>query len=121
MRLLAMCVLLAWLVGGGLSAKAGDCVPAGPPAQLESETVDWTIVIRSGETCLRGLRSNAMTLESVVVSAPAKFGEATVERYGFSYNALRDFKGEDSFSVTMSGTNRGMRGNSIIRVQVSVR
>jgi hypothetical protein len=118
---LAVCLLLTWSVVGTLSAKAGDCVPAGPHAQLESETVDWTIVITSGQSCLRGLRSHAMTLESVVVSAPAKFGEATVEGYGFSYKAPRDFKGEDSFSVTMSGTNRGIRGNSIIRVQVSVR
>ena len=118
---LAICLLLAWLLVGGFSAKAGDCVPAGPRPQLESETVDWTIVITSGQTCLRGLRSRVMTLESVVVSTPAKFGEATVEGYGFSYKAPRDFKGEDSFSVTMSGTNRGIRGNSIIRVQVSVR
>ena len=118
---LAVCLLLAWLLVGVLSAKAGDCVPAGPRAQLDSETVDWTIVITSGQTCLRGLRSRAMTLESVVVSAPAKFGETTVQGYGFSYKAPRDFKGEDSFSVTMSGTNRGIRGNSIIRVQVSVR
>jgi hypothetical protein len=109
----AVCLLLAWLLVGVLSAKAGDCVPAGPRAQLDSETVDWT--------CLRGLRSRAMTLESLVVSAPAKFGEAMVQGYGFSYKAPRDFKGEDSFSVTMSGTNRGIRGNSIIRVQVSVR
>ena len=116
-----VCLLLAWLLVGVLSAKAGDCVPTGPPAQLNSETVDWTIVIMSGHTCLRGLRSRAMTLESVVVSAPAKFGEATVQGYGFSYKAPHDFKGEDSFSVTMSGANRGIRGNSIIRVEVSVR
>ena len=118
---LAVCLLLTWFLVGVHSAKAGDCVPAGPPAKLDFESVDWTIVIASGQTCLRGLRSGAMILESVAVSAPAKFGEATVQGYGFSYRAPRDFKGEDSFSVTMSGTNRGIRGNSIIRVQVSVR
>ncbi len=117
----AVCLLLAWFLAGVLSAKAADCFPTGPHPQLDSETVDWTIVITSGQSCLRGLRSRAMTLESVAVSAPAKFGEATVQGYGFSYKAPRDFKGEDSFSVTMSGTNRGIPGNSIIRVQVSVR
>ena len=117
----AACLLLAWVLLGGRSAEAGDCVPAGPGAQLNSETVDWTIVITSGQTCLRGLRARAMTIEGVVVTAPAKIGQATVLGYGFSYEAPRDFKGEDSFSVTMSGTNRGVRGYSIIRVQVSVR
>jgi hypothetical protein len=116
----AMGLLVTSLVVGAQSAKAGDCVPAGPPAKLDSESVDWTIVIASGQTCLRGLRSGTMILESVTISAPAKFGEAKVQGYGFSYGAPRDFKGEDSFSVTMVGTNRGFRGNSIILVHVSV-
>jgi hypothetical protein len=117
---LAVGLLVTWLAVGAQSAKAGDCIPAGPPAKLDFEAVDWTIVIASGQTCLRGLRSSAMTLESVAISAPAKFGEAMVQGYGFSYGAPRDFKGEDSFSVTVVGTNRGIRGNSIIHVHVSV-
>jgi hypothetical protein len=117
---LAVGLLVTWLVVGAQSAEAGDCIPAGPPAKLDFESVDWTILIPSGQTCLRGLRSGAMILESVAVSAPAKFGEAMVQGYGFSYVAPRDFKGEDSFSVTMVGTNRGFRGNSIIHVHVSV-
>ncbi len=118
---LATCLLLIWFLVGVASAKAGDCVPGGPPAQLDSEAVDWTIVIASGQSCLRGLRSGAMILERVALSAPAQFGEAIIRGYGFSYTAPRGFKGEDSFSVTMSGTNRGIRGNSVIRVHVSVR
>jgi hypothetical protein len=116
----AVGLLVTSLVVGAQSAKAGDCVPAGPPAKLDSESVNWTIVIASGQTCLRGLRSGTMILESVAISAPAKFGEAMVHGYGFSYVAPRDFKGEDSFSVTLVGTNRGFRGNSIILVHVSV-
>jgi hypothetical protein len=116
----AVGLLVTWLLFGAQSAKAGDCIPAGPPAKLNSEFVDWTIVIASGQTCLRGLRTSAMILESVTISAPAKFGEAIVQGYGFSYAAPRDFKGEDSFSVTLVGTNRGVRGDSTIRVHVSV-
>ena len=67
---LAVGLLVTWLVFGAQSAKAGDCVPAGPPAKLDSESVDWTIVIASGQTCLRGFRSGAMILESVAISAP---------------------------------------------------
>jgi hypothetical protein len=114
-------LLLTWLLLGVDLAKAGDCVITGAPPILDSKPVEWTIVIASGQSCLRGLRSGAMTLESVVVSTPAKFGEATIQGYGFSYRAPRDFKGDDSFSVIMSGVNRGIHGNSIIRVSVSVR
>lgn len=117
---LALGLLVTWLVVGAQSARAGDCAPAGPPARLDFESVNWTIVIASGQTCLRGLRSGAMILESVAISAQPKFGEAIVQGYGFSYGAPRDFKGEDSFSVTLVGTNRGVRGDSTIRVHVSV-
>src|SRR5579862_3102753 len=68
----AVGLLVTWLVVGAQSARAGDCVPAGPPAKLNSETVDWTIDIVSGQTCLRGLRTSAMILESVAISAPAR-------------------------------------------------
>lgn len=113
-------LLVAWLIIGTQSAMAGDCVPAGSPPKLNSETVEWTIVVPSGQTCLRGLRSGAMMIESITISAPAKFGAATVQGYAFSYGAPRDFKGDDSFSVTIVGTNRGVRGNSTLLIHVSV-
>lgn len=116
----AVQLLAIWLVLGVQSARAGDCIPAGPLPTLNSESVNWNIVIASGRTCLRGLRSSAMIIKSVAISAPAKFGEAMVQGYGFSYEAPSDFKGEDSFAVTLVGTNRGIQGNSVIRVHVSV-
>jgi hypothetical protein len=57
---LAVGLLVTWLVVGAQSAKAGDCVPAGPPPKLDFESLNWAIVIASGQTCLRGLRSGAM-------------------------------------------------------------
>jgi hypothetical protein len=118
MRLVQLLVI--WLIVGTQSANAGDCIPGGPFPTLNSESVDWNIVIPSGRTCLHGLRTGAMLIKSVAISAPAKFGEAIVQGYGFSYEAPPDFKGEDSFAVTLVGTNRGISGNSIIRVHVSV-
>jgi hypothetical protein len=61
-----------------------------------------------------------MIIKSVAISEPAKHGEAIVQGYGFSYEAPPDFKGEDSFVVTLDGTNRGIQGNSVIRVHVTV-
>ncbi len=116
----AVGLLVTWLLIGAQPALAGDCVPAGPLPKLDSETVQWTIVILGGHTCLHGLRSGAMMIDSITISAPAKYGTATVQGYGFSYGAPRDFKGDDSFSVAVTGTNRGVRGNSTLLVHVSV-
>jgi hypothetical protein len=114
-------IILASLVLETLPAHAGDCVVNGPAPRLDSQPVEWTFVIASGQSCIRGLRSGAMQLDSVYLSSPAKAGEATVQGYSFTYRAPRDFKGEDSFSVTMSGANRRIRGSSIIQVNVFVR
>lgn len=113
--------LVTWLLLGGGQAMAGGCAITGPPAKLDSTAIDWTLVIASGQSCVHGLRGGAMMLDSVRISAPAKSGEAAVQGYGFVYRARADFKGEDSFSVVIAGSNRGIRGSSTIRVLVSVR
>src|SRR4051812_4359935 len=89
--LLTACCLL-----GASAAHAGGCVIAasGPPARLlAAETIDWTFVIASGQSCVRGLRSGAMLIESVSLVAPAKIGAAAVAGYGFTYRAPADYKG----------------------------
>jgi hypothetical protein len=121
MRPAAYLFALAWCSFGASGAEAGDCVVNGSPPRLDSQPVEWTFTIASGQSCIRGLRSSAMILDNVSISSPAKAGEATVQGYSFSYKAPRDFKGEDSFAVTMVGTNRRIRGSSVIQVHVSVR
>ena len=58
-----------------------------------------------------------MVLHNVSISDPAQNGEATTEGYGFVYKARPNFKGEDAFSVTMTGLERGIRGTTIVRVR----
>ena len=112
---------LALLLLGAPCAEAGYCVVDGPQPRLDSQPVEWKFTIASGESCVRGLRSGAMQLDSVSISTPAKVGQATVQGYSFSYKAPRGFKGEDAFAVTMTGANYRIRGSSIIQVHVSVR
>ena len=116
-----VCLLSFIFMVGIDSVGAGECAVTGPRVKLDSQSVDWTLVIASGQSCVRGLRSAAMTLESVSLGSPAQFGEVIVQGYSFVYRARTDFKGEDSFSVVMTGTNKGIRGTSIIRVLVSIR
>jgi hypothetical protein len=120
-RVAAAVAALTASLFAGIRPVLADCAIIGPPARLDGETVDWTLVIGSGQRCLRGLRHGAMLLDSVIIGAPAKLGVATVQGYGFSYRAPSDAKGEDAFSVTMAGSNRGIRGASTIRVRVLVR
>jgi hypothetical protein len=110
------------MVAAGVGpTQAADCTIAGPRPQLDSQPIEWKLAIGSGQSCIRGLRSNAMILDSVKISEPAKFGDVTTQGYSFTYRAPREFKGDDTFAVAMSGTNRGVRGTSVILVHVSVR
>ena len=121
MRSVAGRFVLASLLLGAPCAEAGYCTVDGPQPRLDSQPIEWKFTIASGESCIRGLRSGAMQLDSVSISTPAKAGQATVQGYSFSYKAPQGFKGEDTFSVTMTGANYRIRGSSIIQVHVSVR
>src|SRR3954467_4936740 len=91
-------VLVSFLLGAPC-AQAGYCIVDGPQPRLDSQPVEWKFTIASGESCIRGLRSGAMQLDSVSISAPAKVGQVTVQGYSFSYRAPRGFRGEDEFAV----------------------
>ena len=118
--LVAVLAGAAAALAGAAPAQAGDCLVEGPSPHLDSQPVDWTFAIAGGQRCLRGVRSGAMLLDSVAIGSPARFGEATAQGYGFAYKAPQGFKGEDVFSVVMSGRYRGVRGTSTINVRVMV-
>lgn len=105
----------------GSPARAWDCIVSGAQPKLDGQTVDWKMEVAAGQRCLRGVRSGAMLLDTVKIESPAKTGFATTQGYSFAYAAPARFKGEDSFTVAMSGTYRGTRGTSVIRVNVTVR
>ena len=125
-RRTAGCLLLASLLIAHSPVIAAECLITGMPIRLDSEFLKWTLIIANGQTCVRGLRSRSMTLESVAISSPAQFGKVTAQGYSFVYKAPDKFTGdkftgEDKFSVTVSGANRGIGGASNIDVQVLVR
>src|SRR5262245_55541985 len=113
-----LCVGSILAAGPGL---ADDCLVSGPRPRLDAAPVDWQLVIASGQRCVRGLRSATMVLDNVTISAPAQFGEATTAGYGFVYRAPPQFKGEDTFSVSLVGVERGIRGSTTVNVRVVVR
>ena len=114
-------ITLALLLLFGGAASADPCVfSSGPEFQLKSDTVEWAMKIASGQTCIRGLRSGAVSSITVELISPPQSGKVTVLGPGFSYNAKADYQGPDTFTLRVSGTLRRVRGTSEILVIVDV-
>ena len=97
-------------------ASAQTCVTQAPRYALTSDTVDWSIQVASGQSCVRGLRLGNVVVEKVSLTTPPKSGNVRLEGPGFRYTANSGFHGEDSFMVEGK-----VRGTSTIRVVVSVK
>jgi Bacterial Ig domain len=102
-------------------ASAQTCVTQAPRYLLTSDTVDWSIQVGSGQSCVRGLRSGNVVLQKVTLTTPPKSGNLQLVGPGFRYTANPEFHGEDSFSVEVSGFTGQVRGTSTIHVAVSVK
>ena len=87
---------------------------------LTSDTVDWSIKIGSGQSCIPGLRFNNVAIESVKLVSPPQTGHVTLRGPGFTYAAKSDYEGRDAFTVAVSGTINRVRGSSTIRIMVSI-
>jgi hypothetical protein len=99
----------------------GDCaLTREPPYQLKSDTVDWTIQISSGQSCVRGLRHGRVTIHTAKLISSPQSGQVKLLGSGFSYTAKSDFQGQDSFTIQVSGMLNGIHGSSDIRIIASV-
>lgn len=101
-------------------AAAGDCVSHPAPLRLESDTVQWLIVIARGDECIQGLRGRTMIFESVSAIEQPKTGRVVLQGPSFHYYAAAD-AGSDSFRLLIAGTSMRMRGTSTVDVVVQVR
>src|SRR6476660_7280631 len=103
------------------AASAQTCVTQAPRYALTSDTVDWSIQVATGQSCVRGLRWGNVVLERIVLTNPPKSGNVQLFGPGFRYTANSGFHGDDSFSVEVRGFAGKVRGTSTIRVAVSVK
>ena len=90
------------------------------PFQLSSDTVEWTMLIASGRTCIQGLRLGSINITSVKLIAPPQSGKVDIKGPSFSYAAKADFQGQDEFTIQVSGTVVRIAGVSDVKVTVSV-
>jgi hypothetical protein len=101
-------------------ATAGDCLSRPEIFRLQSETVQWSMVIARGDECIQGLRGKTMILESVTVVEQPKKGRVVVQGPSFRYFAGPE-AGIDSFKLVVVGSSMRMNGTSMISVEVQVR
>ena len=87
---------------------------------LSADSVDWSIRIVAGRSCIGGFRVGDVTIEKVRVVAPPTSGDVTLKGPGFTYKAKTNYQGQDSFAVMVSGSSRRVPGLSIVRVLISV-
>jgi len=65
------------------AASAQTCVTQAPRYALTSDTVDWSIQVASGQSCVRGLRLGNVVVEKVSLTTPPKSGNVRLEGPGF--------------------------------------
>jgi hypothetical protein len=101
--------------------SAQTCVSQAPHYLLTSDTVDWSIQVASGQSCLRGLRYGNVVLQKVSLAAPPKSGNVQLVGPAFRYTANPGVHGEDSFTIEVSGVAGKVPGTSTMHVAVSVK
>src|SRR5258708_39593956 len=80
--------LLALLLVFVRPALGDACVlTMGSQYQLKSDTVDWTMQTSSGQSCIRGLRYERVTIETAKLVSPPQSGQVKLLGPGFSYTA----------------------------------
>ena len=115
---LAFCAAFSAVLVELPTASANTCVLSGPRYQLESDRVEWSMNITSGQSCIRGLRFSNVVLDGTQLIVPPKKGKLKLYSLGFSYKAGSDFEGEDFFAIGVSGMINRLHGNSTIHIVV---
>jgi hypothetical protein len=114
------CSMLMLLSLGIQAADAGECLITGPQYQLQSDTVEWQLKTRIGQSCIRGIRFRNVAGPVVTIISPPSFGKLAVLGPSFSYTAGTDVADKDSFSFEVSGFMSGGSGTSTVHVVVSI-
>jgi hypothetical protein len=115
-------LLFALLISGlGVHSALAICNVSGPRYSLTSDTVEWTLIIVSGQSCTQGLRLRATAVDSISVTEMPQHGQALVRGPGFEYRADPNYRGDDFFKLAVSGLYVRVPGTSTIRVNVYIR
>jgi Protein of unknown function (DUF1565) len=109
------------LLLGMSTAAAEPCQISGPRYSLTSDTVEWSMVIERGHSCIRGVRFANVIFQSLKLISTPQYGKLELQGPGFAYSARADAGGPtDSFTIAVAGGINKAAGTSIIHVTVTV-
>jgi hypothetical protein len=117
MKRLALAAVLLSICG---TANAAPCAVGGT-WNFGSDSTSYMLVPHGGRCSLMVRAGARSTFSSMSVSAPPRHGTARVD--GGSrvvYQSKPGYRGEDTFSYTVSGVDSRGPGKTIIRVAVTV-
>jgi Bacterial Ig-like domain/RTX calcium-binding nonapeptide repeat (4 copies) len=113
------CILpLVCLSPAGSALSANGCMLSGARYALASDTVNWSLTIGGGHSCIRGFRFNKAVVSKTILISPPQHGQVKLLGPGFSYTPNSDFQGKDFFTVEISGSINRVYGTSTIRISV---
>ena len=102
------------------AASAEPCKITGPRYNLEGDTVNWSLEIPGGHSCVSGLRFANVAIQSVSLASEPIHGYAELKGWGFTYSGDAKIGQKDSFSIAVIGSISGKTGTSLIQVAVLV-
>ena len=110
----------AFVIGlAPVAAHAGECVVRPDRIQLNSDRRLLSFSIATGSQCLQALKGKTMLIDSIKILRAPNAG--TVEFAGPAFRYIAPAKpGADAFELEVSGSDRGIRGTSIVQVDVSI-
>lgn len=111
-------VLLIQAFACSEALAGGTCILHPQPFRLRSDTIRWSIKIRSGEQCIQGLRWSTIMIDKVSIIEPPKAGRLIVEGPSFRYFA-DSTRTSDYFKIEISGTSLHVDGTSSLEIEVN--
>jgi hypothetical protein len=120
LSLLGLPVICVAAMLGPTGAVAGNCLSRPAPFALQSDIVEWSMVVGRGSECIQGLRGRTMVLESVSILESPKTGQIVLQGPSFRYSASPEM-GSDTFKLAIVGTSTRIHGSSVVTVNVQIR
>jgi hypothetical protein len=112
----ACCMLLFRLS----TPSAEPCHFTGPRYNLASDTVEWSMAIESGHSCIGGLRIANVVFGSLKLVSKPQYGKIELHGPGLTYSTKADGGEKDSFTLALAGEINRRAGTSTIHVTVTI-
>lgn len=99
-------------------SAGGVCILHPQPFKLRSDTVRWSMKIKSGEQCIQGLRWATLMIDTIVIAKAPQSGRLVLGGPSFRYISEVTRNSSDYFEIAISGSSLGIDGTSVVEVDV---